>query len=104
MIEVRGLVAAAKSIIAVQPGMNGDPEIVLREATALGIWDPAVSALRSCVRLADVLTAEPKWRDRLEWLYDASNDRSLARRAGFRTRSKRSPEELLTPREMESST
>ncbi len=101
MIEVRGLAAAAKSIIAVQSRTIGDPETVLREATELGIWDPAVSALRSCVHLADVLAAKPKWRDRLEWLYDASNDRSLARRAGFRTRSNRSPEELLTPREME---
>jgi DNA-binding NarL/FixJ family response regulator len=34
-------------------------------------------------------------------LYAASNDLGLARRAGFRTRSTRSPDQLLSPRERE---
>ena len=101
MVEVRGLVAAARSIIAAKTGDHDDIDEVLRQATRLGAWDPVLSALRSCVALADALAADPNWRDRLEWLYESSNDRGLARRAGFRTRSRRSPEELLTPREME---
>ncbi len=40
-------------------------------------------------------------REILESLYAASNDLGLARRAGFRTRATRAPEQLLTPRESE---
>jgi DNA-binding NarL/FixJ family response regulator len=101
MVEVRGLVAGARSIIAATTGSRAAADAVLVQAAQLGVWDPALSALRSCSALADELSSQPRWRDRLEWLYENSNDRGLARRAGFRTRSNRSPEELLTPREME---
>jgi DNA-binding NarL/FixJ family response regulator len=57
--------------------------------------------LRSCSTLSDLLTSDPVWRERIELLYEASSDLGLARRAGFRTRSNRSPQDLLTPREME---
>jgi ATP/maltotriose-dependent transcriptional regulator MalT len=40
-------------------------------------------------------------RPTLEGIYRKSNDRALARAAGFRTRETRSPDEVLSPREME---
>jgi DNA-binding NarL/FixJ family response regulator len=101
MVEVRGLVAAARSIIAVTKGDTADTDLVLRQGVDLGVWDAVVCAVRSSALLAETVARDLGWRDRLERLYEESNDRGLARRAGFRTRSTRSPEELLTPREME---
>jgi DNA-binding CsgD family transcriptional regulator len=101
MVEVRGLVAAARSIIAVTEGDSDSVDLVLWQGVNLGVWDAVVCAVRSSALLADAVATRPAWKDRLERLYEESNDRGLARRAGFRTRSTRSPEELLTPREME---
>jgi DNA-binding CsgD family transcriptional regulator len=101
MVEVRGLVAASRSIAAVMRADSQDADFVLTEAVRLGVWDAAICALRSSAPLAETLAQAPGWRERLERLYGESNDLGLARRAGFRTRSTRSPEELLTPREME---
>jgi ATP/maltotriose-dependent transcriptional regulator MalT len=101
MSEVRGLVAAAESIIASKTEDEDNLDVVMRTAESLGVWDPALSAIRGCLALADSLVSDQRWRERLERLYEASNDQGLARRAGFRTRSNRSPEDLLTPRELE---
>jgi ATP/maltotriose-dependent transcriptional regulator MalT len=101
MVEVRMLAAAARAISAARSAHPNDASRLLVAASSLGVWDPVVCALRTCPILSDVLTQDPSWRDRIGLLYDASNDLGLARRAGFRTRSNRSPEELLTPREME---
>jgi LuxR family maltose regulon positive regulatory protein len=101
MIEVRGLVAASKSIVAARKNDPRGVDEVLRRAVELGVWDSVLTAVRSCESLADALAADTNWRDRLMWLYENSNDRGLARRAGFRTRSSSSPDEILTPREME---
>jgi LuxR family transcriptional regulator, maltose regulon positive regulatory protein len=70
-------------------------------ASNLGAWDPVVCACRSSIELADALSGDPASRLLLEPLYAASDDRSLARRAGFRTRSTRSPMDVLSPRERE---
>lgn len=99
MVEVRMLVAAARAISATEDSKA--TEQLLADAARLGVWDPVVCALRSSSKLADVVSAKRHWRDRLERLYDASSDLGLARRAGFRTRSSRSPTEILSPREME---
>jgi DNA-binding NarL/FixJ family response regulator len=95
------LVSAARSIVAARTADYEAIDEVMRRAVELGVWDPVLTAVRSCRTLADALADARHWRDQLEWLYRNSNDRGLARRAGFRTRSSRSPEELLTPREME---
>jgi ATP/maltotriose-dependent transcriptional regulator MalT len=101
MVEVRMLSAAARAISAARAADPTAASDVLVLGSRSGVWDPVVCALRSCSTLSDVLTHDPVWRERIELLYEASNDLGLARRAGFRTRSNRSPEELLTPREME---
>lgn len=99
MVEVRMLVAAAEAIASA--GEEAAHDKLLRDATALGVWDPVVCAFRACASLADAAAGNAEWRDRIEQLYEASGDLGLARRAGFRTRSKRSPTEILTPRELE---
>jgi ATP/maltotriose-dependent transcriptional regulator MalT len=99
MAEVRMLVAAARAIGSAADAKAA--ERLLVEAAHLGVWDPVVCALRTCSDLADTVALNVEWRDRIEQLYEGSNDLALARRAGFRTRSNRSPTQLLTPREME---
>jgi DNA-binding NarL/FixJ family response regulator len=71
------------------------------DAAALGVWDPVVCALRSSPGLADAFANEETLRPTVEFLYQRSRDHGLARRAGFRTRSPHSPDELLSPRERE---
>jgi DNA-binding CsgD family transcriptional regulator len=101
MVEVRMLVAAAMAISATTSCNPSEALSLLDSATCLGVWDPVVCALRTSPALSDTCSHDPRWRQRIELLYEASNDLGLARRAGFRTRSNRSPEELLTPRELE---
>ena len=99
-VEVRVLAAAAR---AVAHALNDDVEAcseLLKLAHALGAWDPVVCACRASLKLADAL-ASGSTRDLLEPLYAASNDRALAKRAGFRTRSTLSPMDILSPRERE---
>jgi DNA-binding CsgD family transcriptional regulator/tetratricopeptide (TPR) repeat protein len=101
MVEVRMLACAAAAITAARSDHPSVASELLVRASETGVWDPVVCALRSCAALSDLLTTDPLWRERIELLYEASRDLGLARRAGFRTRSNRSPQELLTPREME---
>jgi DNA-binding CsgD family transcriptional regulator len=101
MVEVRMLVAAAKAISAARSRNPSNSLALLESATELGVWDPVVCALRTFPALSDAFSHNPLWRERIELLYEASNDLGLARRAGFRTRSNRSPKEILTPREFE---
>jgi DNA-binding NarL/FixJ family response regulator len=65
------------------------------------VWDPVICTLRSDRTLADLLSKRQETRPKLERLYRRIDDQTLARRAGFRTRARRSPQELLSPREME---
>jgi DNA-binding NarL/FixJ family response regulator len=74
---------------------------VLQLARDLGAWDPVVCALRSSAALAGTLAKDDNSRTMLEPLYALSSDHGLARRAGFRTRSTRTPLEILSPREFE---
>jgi ATP/maltotriose-dependent transcriptional regulator MalT len=101
VVEVRMLVATARAILNARDGDIDAASTLLDEATSLGAWDPVVCGLRASRPLADALAAHKPSRSRLEWLYSASNDLGLARRAGFRTRSTRSPDQLLSPREHE---
>jgi LuxR family transcriptional regulator, maltose regulon positive regulatory protein len=96
--EVRVLVAAARAVVAAKNG--GSVVTVIEIASRLGIWDPVVCALRASRDLADALAASQARRD-LETLYERSQDHALARRAGFRTPTRRDPDKVLSPREQE---
>ena len=100
---VEGLVLAdaACAVIGALQGDIRPAAALLMDAQRLGTWDPVVCALRASRALSDGLASHPPARKLLEPLYAASNDLGLARRAGFRTRATRAPDELLTPRESE---
>jgi DNA-binding NarL/FixJ family response regulator len=74
---------------------------MLSLASRFDIWDPVVCALRSSPALADVITSDASFRPAIEDLFQRSRDAALAKRAGFRTRSRRQPDDLLSPRERE---
>jgi LuxR family maltose regulon positive regulatory protein len=99
--EVRILAASARAICAINSNDTSAVMTLTDEATTLGVWDPVVCALRSSPGLADAFANEEAIRPALEFLYQRSRDHGLARRAGFRTRSPRSPHDLLSPRERE---
>ncbi|HEV7564611.1 MAG TPA: LuxR C-terminal-related transcriptional regulator [Microbacteriaceae bacterium] len=99
--EVRVLAASARAICALTSNDSSAALTLAKEATAFGVWDPVVCALRSSPLLADAFASEETLRPTIESLYLRSRDRGLARRAGFRTRSSHSPDDLLSPRELE---
>jgi ATP/maltotriose-dependent transcriptional regulator MalT len=99
--EVRVLAASAQAVGAVSSIDSSAALILAKEAAALGVWDPVVCALRSSPLLADAFSSEETLRPATESLYLRSRDHALARRAGFRTRSSRSPDDILSPRERE---
>jgi DNA-binding CsgD family transcriptional regulator len=101
MAEVQMLARAAHSIAHASDGNIDAASSLLEQGGRLGVWDPVICALRTCPALADGLAQHARWRSILEPLYASSNDLSLARKAGFRTRSNRAPADLLTPRELE---
>jgi len=95
------LSSVADAIIAAQQGNARPGSAMLAKADAMAVWDPVVCGLRASPDLATELASDPPSRRLLEPLYAATNDLGLARRAGFRTRATRAPDELLTPRESE---
>ena len=101
VVEVRVLAAASRAVVSARGGDIDSSALLLTVAQDLGAWDPVVCALRASPELADGLARHHDTRRQLESLYSSSNDLGLARRAGFRTRAKRTPHELLTPRELE---
>jgi DNA-binding CsgD family transcriptional regulator len=100
-VEVAVLAASAHAISAARRDDPAAAFAFLNLADKLGAWDPVVCACRASIELADALSSDPACRILLEPLYAASDDRALARRAGFRTRSTRSPMDILSPRETE---
>ena len=100
-VEVRMLACAARAVLGAAQNDALASHELLTLATSLGTWDPVVSAARSSPALAEVLASIEDFRPQLADVYLASNDLALARRAGFRTRSSRAPNEILTPRELE---
>jgi LuxR family transcriptional regulator, maltose regulon positive regulatory protein len=100
-VEVRVLAKAAEAVVEANGG-NAQACLELFEIAAeLGVWDPVVAALRSSRTLSDLAAGATELQEVLESLYERSNDLALARRAGFRTRSSRTPEQVLSPRELE---
>jgi DNA-binding NarL/FixJ family response regulator len=100
-VEVRVLAQAVRAVVAAADGEVAEGSRLLDLARELGAWDPVVVALRSSRNLSDLLAKLDDDRPQLEILYQRSNDAALARRAGFRTRSPKPPDEILSPREME---
>jgi DNA-binding CsgD family transcriptional regulator len=100
-IEVRVLAKAVDAINGATEGNQKACEVLFKAATELGAWDPVVAALRASRELSDLAARTESVRESLQALYERSNDLALARKAGFRTRSTRSPEDLLSPRELE---
>ncbi len=98
--EVRLLALAAKAIVAAEDDLSPALEL-LDYAKRVDVWDPVVCALRSSRELADALAHESDARGVLQRLYWRISDHALARRAGLRTRAAGSPQELLSPRELE---
>jgi ATP/maltotriose-dependent transcriptional regulator MalT len=96
--EIRLLAQAALSIATASTEAGVE---LIAAADRTNVWDPVVCALRSGRMLADALAKRDETRPKLERLYRRIDDQTLARRAGFRTRATRSPQELLSPREME---
>jgi len=100
-VEVRVMAAAARAISAEESRRVRDCEALFDCAGRLGTWDPVVTALRCSPPLSELAGTLPSLRPTLERLYERTNDFALARRAGIRSRSPRTPEELLSPRERE---
>jgi DNA-binding NarL/FixJ family response regulator len=100
-VEVRLLAVAARAIIATDETDHLPVETLINTAKALAVWDPVVFALRASPGLADSVASNDAFRPTLGDIYQRSQDHALARRAGFRTRATRSPDEVLSPRERE---
>ncbi|HVC88553.1 MAG TPA: LuxR C-terminal-related transcriptional regulator [Gaiellaceae bacterium] len=100
-IEVKVLATAARAISSSPATRGRDCSALFELARSLGIWDPVVTALRCSPVLSELAASMAETRPDLERLYERSNDLALARRAGIRTRSARSPEDILSPRELE---
>lgn len=100
-VEVRVLASSVFAIVAAKDGGADEALELWETAKELGAWDPVVAALRSSPALANLLAGIDAVRPALADLYERSNDRALARRAGLRARSTRVPEDLLSPRELE---
>jgi ATP/maltotriose-dependent transcriptional regulator MalT len=95
---------AAAAARAVAYAANPEHESVaelLSLATSTDIWDPVLSALRASDELTLALIATDQHRHTVLRLAQRADDAVLTRRAGGRTRSRRSPEEVLSPRELE---
>lgn len=100
-IDVRVLAAAAVAVAGAAEGNATAPRELMDLAARIGSWDGVVCAVRSSPPLADAIAADEEHRSELEDLYQRSGDRSLARKAGLRTRATRAPQDLLSPRELE---
>lgn len=98
--EVTVLASSARAICEVSTNPSAASTLA-EEATVLGVWDPVVCALRASPALAGAFAGDESLRPMIESLYTRTHDHGLARRAGFRTRSTRPPDALLSPRERE---
>jgi ATP/maltotriose-dependent transcriptional regulator MalT len=95
------VIVLANVATAIAHGRVEDARHVIDLATRWNIWDPVVCGVRASAAFADLLASDPETRRAVESLYSRIQDVSLARRAGFRTRSTKAPADLLSPRETE---
>jgi ATP/maltotriose-dependent transcriptional regulator MalT len=99
--EVQVLADGVSSIVAARNGDDVGASKLMETARTNRTWEPVVCCLRASPKLFASLAGQDDLRPQLEWLFARSNDRALARRAGFRTRTNRGPAEILSPREQE---
>lgn len=99
--DVHVLVHGARAVAAAAEGNDEEARAVIQAAEERGVWDGAISSLRASPALADSLARQDDLRVQLGWLYERTGDAALARRAGLRTRTTRSPADVLSPRERE---
>ena len=99
--EVQLLAGGVSAIVAVRNGNDVEASTLIDMARAKRTWAPVICCLRASPTLYESLAKQDDVRPHLEWLFARSNDLALARKAGFRTRSERAHEEILSPRELE---
>src|SRR6478672_3150341 len=100
-VETRVLARAVDAIVGLQDDDRAPVVDLWSCAQAFGAWDPVVAACRTSPALADALLRLENTKPRLAALFQASNDQGLARLGGLRTRSTRTPSQVLSPRELE---
>jgi DNA-binding CsgD family transcriptional regulator len=100
-VEVRTLAATTRTVAEAEAGGTVDLSTLFDLAAANGTWDPLLLGLRASARLAEQAAGDDDIRPLLASLYARSRDFALARKAGLRQRSRRSPHEILSPRELE---
>lgn len=100
-VETRVLSKTAQAIVEVKEGKQAAASELWTLAETLNVWDPVIAGCRASPELATALLREQNAKVRLATLYAASNDHALARQAGLRTRSNKSPAQILSPREFE---
>lgn len=100
-IEVRVLCACARTVVEVRAGKKHAAADLVRLAFQLGTWDPLVTIFRAVPEIPAAAAEDRDVRAALAELYERSRDMTLARRSGLPIRLVRSPEETLSPREME---
>ena len=100
-IETRVLAAAARAVVAARRGRDQPVKRLWQLAESLGAWDPVLFACRASPEVAAQLLQIDAAKQRLPALYGASNDRALARQSGLRAPATRSPQQILSPRELE---
>jgi DNA-binding CsgD family transcriptional regulator len=91
----------ARVACAIAKGDPHESRRLIALATQWDIWDPVLCGARSSAEFARSLASDPATRGAMEALYSRARDVTLARRAGFRTRSTKPPQALLSPRESE---
>ena len=88
-------------MVKVRAGHGYAAADLVRLAFRFGTWDPLVTTFRAAPEIAAAAAEDRDVRAALGELYERSRDMSLARRAGLPIRLVRSPEDTLSPREME---
>ena len=99
--EVAVLTSGVSAIVAARNGNDVQASTIIDVARAKRTWVPVICCLRASPALCESLAKQDDVRPHLEWLFARSNDLALARKAGFRTRTDRCPEDILSPRELE---
>lgn len=100
-VDVRVLTETARAIVAIEGGDKSSAARLFDLASREGAWDSALLGVRSSRDLLRAAAADSQTRNHLAKLFRRSNDFALARSIGLRVEAARTPEEVLSPREME---
>jgi DNA-binding NarL/FixJ family response regulator len=92
---------AAKAVAETEQSSEEALVALFEAADRFCIWDPVICALRSSRGLLASAAAHDDVAPLLGRLLERSGDAILSRECGLRSRFRRSPTELLSPREQE---